>query len=127
MLFMHHQVHKGGEDEGEQRRKHIAGKLDVAPKHHQVHLHGGDDVAMQQHPQRQPRRRPHQGEHHVFPRDVGGHLVVVKAKHLDGGKLSFPLGDVDVGQVVQDHKGQRAADRMMINTTESRLAIMSSK
>ena len=43
-----------------------------------------------------------------FAVDVGLHLALKEAQHLDGGDFLCALGDIDVHQVVQYHKSQHA-------------------
>ena len=46
-------------------------------------------------------------EEDIFPKDIGCRFVRIKSQHLDGGNLPDSFGDVDVGQIIQHHKGKR--------------------
>ena len=48
------------------------------------------------------------GKEDIFPEYIRGNLSVKEAQHFKGRKLPFPLIDVDVVQVIEDHKGQHA-------------------
>ena len=61
---------------------------------------------MEEHADEQARGRADETEQDVFTEHVVRHLPPVKAQHLQGGDLLLPLADVDVGEIVQHHKGQ---------------------
>ena len=63
---------------------------------------------MQQNTQKRANRCAGNGQNDILTEDIGVHLAVIKAQDLDGGDLAHPLRNIDVSQVVQYHKRQKA-------------------
>ncbi len=55
----------------------------------------------------QPRQTAQRGENNDLSEHIGGHLPLVEPQDLDGGNLPDPLGDVDIGEVVEHDERQR--------------------
>ena len=80
--------------------------MDVAAKHDRIHLYRNDDEPVQRDAAEHTEQSADQCQGHALAVDVGKHLAVIEAQHLDGGNFLDALGNVDVGKVVQHHKGQ---------------------
>ena len=59
-------------------------------------------------PEHQTCQRADDRQEDRFAEDIGTDLVVVEAQHLDRRDLPDPLGDVDIGQIIEDDKSQQA-------------------
>ena len=97
-----------------------------AAEHHEVDLHGENEPAVEVLAHDQPGQHPEDGEEDVLPKDVGGELPVIEAQHLEGGQLPEPLGEVDAGQVEEDHegKGTRRDDDQQHGSVHHRHALL---